>query len=337
MDFYVYDTDLNAVGIIDNYTSVIWTLRYNDVGDFEMYIKSTREIIDMCQIGRYIVRKSDGTMMIIKSVQQAENVENGDYITVTGVSIESLISQRICWNMTLLEGRAEECIYMLVNNNCINTNNYARDIPKLKLSTSKRLPAEIELTDFTGVNILDAVKQICDIAGYGFKITFDGENLIFGVYAGVDHSKNQIINPYIIFDAECLSETNYQNDITNYKNVALIGGSGENLNRVYTSYGAAEGLDRFELFVDNGSESDATILKAAARDTLQEYKKVKTFDGELSDYYYYAYGVDYALGDIVQIENDSISATSRITEIIQSIDDSGIYTIPTFSEWEVTE
>lgn len=334
MDFYIYDTNLNAVGIIDNYTSVIWTLRYNDVGDFEMYIKSTREILDMCQIGRYIVRKIDGTMMIIKSVVRNENVENGDYITVAGVSIENLISQRICWNITLLQGRAEECIYMLINDNCINTTNAARVIPKLKLSPIKHLTAEIELTDITGVNILDAVKQICDIAGYGFRITFDGENLAFEIYAGVDHSKNQTVNPYIIFDGECLSETNYQNDSSNYKNVALIGGSGENLNRVYTSYGAAVGLDRFELFVDNGSESDKTILRAAARDALHDYKNVKTFDGELSDYY--AYGVNYALGDIVQIENDSISATSRITEVIQSIDDSGIYTIPTFSEWEVT-
>ena len=77
MDFYVYDTNLNAVGIIDNYMSVIWTLRYNDIGDFEMYIKSNREIIEMCQIGRYIVRKSDGTMMIIKSVAKKGGQANG--------------------------------------------------------------------------------------------------------------------------------------------------------------------------------------------------------------------------------------------------------------------
>ena len=66
MDFYVYDTNLNAVGIIDNYTSVIWTLRYNDVGDFEIYIRSTPEILEMCKINRYIRRNTDNTVMIIK-------------------------------------------------------------------------------------------------------------------------------------------------------------------------------------------------------------------------------------------------------------------------------
>ena len=59
MDFYVYDENLNAVGIIDNYTSVIWTLRYNDVGDFEIYIRSTPEILEMCKINRYIRRNTD--------------------------------------------------------------------------------------------------------------------------------------------------------------------------------------------------------------------------------------------------------------------------------------
>ena len=334
MDFYVYDKDLNAVGIIDNYTSMIWTLRYNDTGDFEMYIRSTPEILDVCKIGRYIVRKSDSTMMIIKSVTQNESVENGDYITVTGVSVENIISQRITWNVTLLQGRAEECIYMLIYNNCINTTDAARVIPKLKLSPRKYLTEGIELTDYTGGNVLDAVKQICDVVGYGFRITLDDGNLMFEVYAGIDHSKNQTENPYIIFDGECLTETNYQNDNSNYKNVALIGGSGESINRVFTSYGTAAGIDRFEMFVDNSGESDTDVLKAAGRDALQEYKSIKTFDGELSNYY--TYGVNYSLGDIVQIENSNgVSAASRIIEIIQSIDDSGVYTIPTFSEWEV--
>lgn len=333
MDFYVYDTDLNIVGIIDNYTSVIWTLRYNDTGDFEMYIKSTREILDVCKIGRYIVRKSDNTVMIIKSVVQDESVENGNYLTVTGVSIESILSQRISWKVTLLQGRAEECAYMLINANCIKPTDPARVIPNLKLSQIKHLIAEITVTEFIGVNVLDAVKQICDAVGYGFRIKFLNGEFVFEIYNGADHSKNQTENPYIIFDNECLSETKYQNDSTNYKNVALIGGGGEGINRVFSEYGTASGINRFETFV-NSSETDTEILESEGRDALREYRNVKTLDGELSNYS--AYGVNYSLGDIVQIENaGGVSATARVTEIIQSIDDSGIYTIPTFSEWEV--
>lgn len=333
MDFYVYDTNLNAVGIIDNYTSVIWTLRYNDTGDFEIYIRSTPEILNVCKNGRYIVRKSDNTVMIIKSVVQNESVENGDYITITGVSVESILSQRIIWNVTILEGRAEECIYMLINENCIDPTDALRIIPNLRLSPIKHLTAEIELTNLIGVNVFDAIKQICDGAGYGFRITFSNGKFVFEIYDGVDHSKNQTTNPWIIFDGECLSETNYLNDISNYKNVARIGGGGDGINRVFTDYGVAFGVNRFETFVDS-SETEIKILKSAGREALQDFKKIKTIDGELSNYN--AYGVNYTLGDIVQIENaGGVSATARVIEIIQSIDDSGIYTIPTFSEWEV--
>ena len=334
MDFYVYDTDLNVVGIIDNYTSVIWTLRYNDVGDFEIYIRSTPDILELCQINRYIVRTSDNTAMIIKSITQEESAENGDYITVTGVSVENILSQRVVWAYTELLGRVEECIYSLVNTNCVYPLQQARVIPNMTTAPLKHFTPEILQTKYTGVNVLDAVKQLCDIGGYGFRITVVNKKFKFEVYSGTDHSRNQTKNLYIVFDAENITESTYTNDYTQYKNVARIGGNGEDLYQSFAEYGDASGLQRFETYAEDTSVSDTALLQSTGRNTLQETKPIKTFDGEISSYY--TYGVDYALGDIVQIENkNGISATARITEITQSIDDSGVYTIPTFTEWEV--
>ena len=334
MDFYVYDTNLNAVGIIDNYTSVIWTLRYNDVGDFEIYIRSTPEILEMCKINRYIRRNTDNTVMIIKSITQSDSVENGNYITISGKSVENILSQRVIWNVSIVSGRIEECIYTLIDENAITPIDNKRTIPNLKKSPLKHLMAQISETNFTGTNLLSAVKTLCEAAGYGFKITFSDGQFVFEIYSGIDRSKNQTDNTYVIFDAESISETTYTNDAENYKNVALVGGSGEYLTKLYASYGNATGMNRFEMFVDQSSISEISLLKSAGRDALRETKNTRTFDGEIANYY--TYGVNYNLGDIVQIESaGGVSAISRITEIIQSVDDSGIYTIPTFSEWEV--
>lgn len=334
MDFYVYDADLNVVGIIDNYTSVIWTLRYNDVGDFEIYIRSTPDILELCQINRYIVRTNDYTVMIIKSITQSESVENGDYITITGVSVENILSQRVVWAYTELMGRVEECIYSLVNTNCILPLLKDREIPKLTAAPLKHFTTEILQTKYSGVNVLDAVKQLCDVGKYGFRIIAKNKKLVFEIYAGVDHSRNQTENLYIVFDGENITESTYTNDYNQYKNVARVGGTGEDMYKVLTSYGDASGFSRFETYAEDTSVSNAELLQSTGRTALQETTPIKTFDGEISNYY--TYGVDYALGDIVQIENkNGISATARITEITQSIDDSGIYTIPTFSEWEV--
>lgn len=334
MDFYVYDVDLNIIGIIDNYTSVIWTLRYNDVGDFEIYIRSTPDILELCQINRYIVRTSDYTVMIMKSITQSESTENGDYITITGVSVENILSQRVVWAYTELIGRVEECIYSLVDTNCISPMLADREIPKLTVAPLKHFTTEIQQTKYSGVNVLDAVKQLCDIGGYGFRIVTKNKKLVFEIYAGMNHSRNQTENLYIIFDGESITESTYTNDYNQYKNVARVGGTGEDMYQVLASYGDASGLSRFETYTEDTSISNAELLQSTGRTALQETTPIKTFDGEISNYY--TYGVDYALGDIVQIENkNGISATARITEITQSIDDSGIYTIPTFSEWEV--
>lgn len=331
MDFYVYDKDLNAVGIIDNYTSVIWTLRYNDAGDFEIYIKSAPDVLEMCKIGYYVVRNSDNTAMIIKSVQEIEDAENGDYITISGVSVESILSQRIVWNISLLQGRVEECARVLVDEACINPADAARKIPNLTARLN-RLTAEISQTDFSNQNVFDAVKILCDSADYGFKMTFENGGFVFEIYAGADRSRNQTVNDYVIFDADNLTETTFTNDNSAFKNVARIGGAGENYARQYATYGSAAGIERFEMFVDASSISGITNLQSSGRDALRENVPAKTFDGEISDYY--TFGVDYALGDIVQIENRAgTTATARVIEIIQSVNESGIYTIPTFSEW----
>ena len=338
MDFYVLNRSFETIGIIDNYTSVIWTLRYNDVGDFEIYVKSTPEIIEMCKVANFVVRGSDNTVMIIRSVKQSDSSENGNYITITGVSIESVLSQRVVWQGISVSGRIEEAIYLLLKYNLIPTseNQSYRHLDGFSLAPLKHLTDEIEMTNFTGENLLDVVKNLCDMIDYGFRITFSNGSFMFEIYRGVDRSRNQTENPYVIFDAESMSEMSYTHTIENYKNAALIGGDGEFINRKYAEFGGAFGLDRYEIFVDASDVSQNDLLISAGKAALQEYKKINTLDAEITNTY--TYGVDYQLGDIVQLENRSgISATARVIEIIQSIDDSGIYVIPTFSEWEVTQ
>lgn len=334
MDFYVYDKELNRVDIIDGYTSVIWTLKHNDYGDFQLTIKSTPEILELCKPGYFVVRSTDKTAMIIKSVAQAESTQNGDYITIKGVSVESILTQRVVWEYTALTGRVEECIYNLVLTNCIAPSNENRIIPKLRLSPLKHLLSEIPETKYTGTNVFEAVKLLCTNAGYGFRITIRNGEFIFEVYESKDRTRNQTVNPRVVFDAENISENTLLNDISQFKNVALVGGSGEGVGRVYSSYGDASGLDRYETFVEDTSVDSKSLLSSTGRDKLQETNPIRTFDGEISNYY--SYGVDYNLGDKVSIETKTgIHATARIIEMIQSIDNSGIYTIPTFSEWEV--
>ena len=55
-------------------------------------------------------------------------------------------------------------------------------------------------------------------------------------------------------------------------------------------------------------------------------------DAEIETLSNYEFGVDYFLGDIVEVINEyGIETTPRIIEVIESEDENGTSTIPTFS------
>ena len=49
MDLYITNTKFELVGVIDSYTSLIWTERYNNCGDFEIMISANDKNIDILQ------------------------------------------------------------------------------------------------------------------------------------------------------------------------------------------------------------------------------------------------------------------------------------------------
>ena len=168
------------------------------------------------------------------------------------------------------------------------------------------------------------------------------------MYEGIDRSYNQEVNDYVCFSSEFdnISSSNYKVDWGNMKNVALVAGEGEGVERKRCTLGNTSGYDRYEVFVDARDVSSTvkegeTIdyeasLKARGLSALAEYGTTISFDGEVEPNYSYKYGIDYKLGDIVQIINDyGVSSVARITEVIETFDNNGHSIIPTFEYQEV--
>ena len=59
MNIHVLDREFNLVGIIDAYSSVIWTTAYYDVGDFELYLDASTESVELLKKDYYLVRGQD--------------------------------------------------------------------------------------------------------------------------------------------------------------------------------------------------------------------------------------------------------------------------------------
>ena len=65
MDLLILDTDLEAIAVIDTYTSLIWTDRYYKAGDFELCLPASKEIFDVIKHDYYLYNKNSEHVMMI--------------------------------------------------------------------------------------------------------------------------------------------------------------------------------------------------------------------------------------------------------------------------------
>ena len=252
IDLYVLNEDLEIIGIVDCYSSLIWANRYDKDGDCEIYIEANKENVELLKQDYYLIRTDDDNMACkIKYVETDTNAENGDYLTVKGYDVKDKLSQRIVWKQTNINGKAEDCIYNLVDKNFINTEIQDRKFQNKNGKTKLLLDNKQGFTEtMTGQtshkNIEEKIQEICKKFGWGYKIKVKDENFYFSLYKGEDRSDKVVFSS----DFENLQSTKYTSDKTNIKNVALIGGEGEGSKRSKEVAGQGIGSDRYETFVD---------------------------------------------------------------------------------------
>lgn len=349
MDLFILNTDLDLVAIIDTYESLIWTERYDQYGDFELKMPITPEILTYIRQDYYIENPESEYIMIVEKILITSDVEKGNYITITGRSLESILDRRIVWGLQTINGTLQNGVLALLDAAIINPSDSKRRIDNFVFQYSDD-PAITELginAQFTGDNLYEAVYSICTERNLGFKIVLNADKkFIFSLYAGTDRSYDQLANPYVVFSPtfENMLNSNYVESKTQLKNVTLIGGEGEGSERRYTSVGdGSVGLQRRELFTDARDISSDTedgelseseynaLLVERGKEKLSDTIEIVSFEGEVDTTVMYEYRKDFFNGDIVQIANEYGHEThTRIVEVVISIDQEGRTVYPTF-------
>lgn len=357
MDLWILNTNFEAVAITDTYKSLIWTDRYQQYGDFELYTSAAKEVLDIFKDDYYMQNHSSDHTMIVEGVNIKTDAEDGSFLTITGRSLESILERRIIWGLKTIRGNFQNGIEELLNDCIINPTDNARKIDNFifEASTDPAITALTIDAQYTGDNLYDVIKNACIERGVGFKVTLnDNKQFVFKLYAGTDRSYDQTTNPYVIFSPnfENLINSNYISSKKNLKNVSLIGGEGEGSERRYSTVtDGSSGLKRREIFVDARDISsdvgdDVTLtedeyiakLNERGKEKLADYTTVTSFEGEAETTVIFKYGEDFFTGDIVQIANEyGHEARSRVLEVIISEDTEGISVYPTFGSVDNTE
>lgn len=350
MELLILNKKFETIYIIDTFESLIWTDRYSSYGDFELYTSANSTIFNYVQPDYYLWGEHSDHLMILENRKIETDIELGNHFTITGKSLESLLRRRIVWPQMTLEGNLEEQIEKLLNNNVINPSNIKRKISNFifERSNDPYIESLKVKAQFTGDEVYEAIKKLCEEANIGFKITLNDQNkFVFKLYSGVDRSYDQDINPYVVFSPgfENIINSNYYESKQNFKNVAIVAGEGEGSARRSVIVGDENlsELSRREIFTDardiSSSDPSGTLTNAQYDDLLRQRglenlsdnRLVQSFEGQVEATQMYQYGKDFFMGDITQLENEyGMKSKVRVIEFIHSENKNGIENYPTF-------
>lgn len=325
--------------VVDIFESLIWTDRYYEAGDFELRLPLSH-IPDNLGLGAYITYDKSDSIMIVESLQLDRSGDNGNEMTVSGRSLESILDRRVVEeNVIFSETRTiTEILVTLVQNCVINPENTKRRIDKFVFDKSK-LPETagntlstlgISSAQYQGYILYDAICDICRLCQLGWKLRVNSDgNMELIFYAGKDKSK------IVIFSENMgnLSDIQYLVSTKDYKNAAYISGSESN---IYADIGELSGLDRREIAVSSSAsktDGNTTISDEQYKHLLENegwmeltnHDLTGTSNGSIdTSENQFAYGTDFGLGDIVTIDYGFTTSTeSRVVENTYAMDVNG--------------
>jgi hypothetical protein len=179
--------------------------------------------------------------------------------------------------------------------------------------------------------------------GFGFRLYrgLDTSKLYFNIYVGSDRTTAQNDLPAVIFsqDLGTLSDVAELKSLVDFKNVAYVTSPNGSAIVYASGYESVTGLDRKMILVDGSSVDPAltgpslqTALTQIGQAELFKHKQLQAIDGQAPQESLYTYGVNYQLGDLVEMRDQRGNIQNmRVTEQIFAQDNQGERSYPTLT------
>lgn len=357
MEVYTLDSLYRRENVIDRFESLIWTDRYDELGDFKMTLHSTLESRSRLKAGTYLATNVSHYVMQVETVEDDATSEGKRILTVSGRSIEKIMDDRVAMGALIdttsspnwtLTGAPAVVARKIFHDICVT--GILGEFDKIPFifegtflpASTITEPIDPITVEITPTSVYNAIKNICQVWSLGFRLIrqFDMSKLWFDIYTGSDRTTGQSILPPVIFTPELdnLQDTTELTTISQAKNVAYVF-SPAGFMAVYPPDvdPEVEGFERRILVVDANdiTEENPDVFAALVQRGTEELAKnraYRAFDGEINQNSQYKPGRDYNLGDIVEVRNtDGETNNMRVTEIIYVSDSEGERSYPTLA------
>ena len=263
MELNVLNKSLTRVGIVPQFTSLIWASRYVQNGDCELYLPATMENIDLLKKDYYLTRDDDSMVCVIRKIELTTDEEEGDMLIVTGKDVRTFLDQRIIVNPYNLTNASAEAA---IRNMITWETNYAGNLAERYFKTpgganltdvavNASLTDKITTQTFYGT-VGDNVRSILKPLGWGGRYYYErvGTKLVYESYKGTDRHSTVKFSPMF----HTMKSSDYVDDKTSMKNVTyeICKLQFQNWEQTYVQfYGDAASTDRYEQIIDKRSNS----------------------------------------------------------------------------------
>jgi hypothetical protein len=228
-----------------------------------------------------------------------------------------------------IKASAESVIKKLVNDSLVNPLDEKRSYSLIEIAQDKTRGKEYNYEGRYSSLYNDLVK----IARYGdlgivLDLNLSTKKIIFDVSPGMNHSAGQNENKPVIFSIgygnvanQYLTESNLFS-----KNLAIVAGQGEGVQRAIEIIGDESGFSRKEVFIDARDLNSTEKLRQRGIEKLEtDYREVNSFENQILLTGPFKYKEHWNIGDIVTVQNKAWQTTQnkRVEAIVKSITEEG--------------
>lgn len=331
-DIYVYTRDLELIGIIDFFSSLRWRRKYYEAGEFELHIPLNSQTEKYLKKDNLIIRDDAIEVGIIESFTINDAGDDGVEVIIYGRFLSSILDRRIIKSKINFSGKI-----LLGERKILNE---MTPFSKLLISEAT-LDSDSVVFQVSYKNVYEYLVTLAKISSIAHRISVDIPNkkMIYENYQGLDRTETQSINPRYEFseDKSNIDVADYTYSAKTEKNYVLVGGQGEDKNRIMVEVtsGNNKDFDLRETFVDAKSKNQGDLTLAQYKETLKTKGSEKLVEStETLEVTVYAddYKKLWDLGDIVNIKKESwgIVMKQRITEIEETIENNNQKIFATF-------
>ena len=357
MELRVFDETVEPLGLIDEMASLLWHVKYFDVGTFNLLAPITDNNKRLLTDGNIIV-KHDGKREVTDAAggiwRRAAQItyvhitkdENGlEQIEAQGYMLSQWLNKRCISPQIVATATNQSIINTMVKNNCGSGASTKRRFPRfIMLAQETMAGSAVEYANEVYAKLGQEVKARAQAGKLGYDILINERSRQYGfyLYKGKDlTAKNSEGNTPCIFsrDFDNVNEQEYTASIENCGNFIYIqGAADDNGSQPVTTVDGegASGLELTEVFCDatdiarkyQSGETEVTIplntylqmLKTRAAAELENYGKIINFVSTINTNSNLKFKQDFDLGDRITCKETKwgIQIDARITEVTET-------------------